>query len=269
LAAPLTTQRLFGCDFVSDASIANVADALVDEAADPTVGWRCVITPNVDHVVRYARIPSEADVARRASLTLPDGMPIVWASRLLHRPLRSRLPGSDLFDVLWPELARRDLPSVVIASDQAVADGLTREHPGSKAVVAPYFTLEDHEVIEQLLDDALAACAEIDARMLFVGVSMEKHHRLAARLAARFDAGTCQPPTVLLVGASPNFYLGLSRRAPRWMQRAGLEWVHRLAQDPARMGRRYLVDDVQFVRLLWREWQRTRPRRRELRRASS
>jgi N-acetylglucosaminyldiphosphoundecaprenol N-acetyl-beta-D-mannosaminyltransferase len=62
----------------------------------------------------------------------------------------------------------------------------------------------------------------------------------------------------MLVGASPDFAVGLAKRAPRWMQRLGVEWLHRLAGDPRRLAKRYLVDDVAFVRLVWREWRARR-----------
>jgi N-acetylglucosaminyldiphosphoundecaprenol N-acetyl-beta-D-mannosaminyltransferase len=252
----LETQRLFGCDFVSTATMPEVVAHLLDGVEADGDRWECVVTPNVDHLVRYERDPRERAVAGRATLTLPDGMPIVWASRAFRRPLRRRLPGSDLFESLWPELARREVPTVVAASSAEVASLLAVTHPRLRCVSPPMFSVDDEHAVEAVLAAIDAACAEIDARVLFVGLSMEKHHFLAGRLDERWRAGgpaRSGRPTVLLVGASAELYLGIVPRSPRWMQRVGLEWLHRLRLDPHRMWRRYLVDDVAFLRLLWHE----------------
>lgn len=248
----LRTQRLFGCDFTSEASIDDVAAVVRAGADDTGSGWRCVVTPNVDHLVRYDRAPDDAAVAADAWIALPDGMPIVWASRLLKRPLRARLAGSDLFAALWPRLASDAVPTVVIASSDAVAGGLSAEHPALRTVVPPIFDATDAAETEAVVDDVVAEVDATGARVVVVGVTMVKHHLLARRLRARWEAEP-SPPIVLLLGASADLYLGFEERAPGWMQRSGLEWLHRLARDPRRMARRYLVDDPWFSVLLFRE----------------
>lgn len=250
--ADLPTQRLFGLPFVSDGSIDDVAEALL--GAPTGSGWRCVVTPNVDHVVRYARVELEAQVARDATVVLPDGMPIVWSSRLLGRPLRSRLAGSDLFSALWPRLGAAGTPTVVVASSDEVLAGLRAEHPTVRGIVPPFFATDDAAAVEAVVDDVVAACDEVSASFLFVLVSMPKHHLLAHHLRRRWADRPGPVPVVLLLGASGEFHLGLIARAPAWMQRFGLEWLHRLLGDPRRMARRYLVEDPRFVGLLWQEW---------------
>jgi len=250
--AMLPTRQLFGLDFVADGDIGAVVRHLLAEDVDPPRGWRCTVTPNVDHVVRYDANALEAEVARDATVVLPDGMPIVWAGRLLGRPLRSRLTGSDLFTALWPELAARSIPAVVVASGTDVAEGLLAEHPGARMVVPPRFDVDDDAAVAAVVEDVVAACAQVGARFVVVGVSMPKHHLIAHHLRRRWD-GASPAPMVLLLGASPDFHLGLTRRAPAWMQRWGLEWLHRLAGDPRRLARRYLVDDPRFLGILWRE----------------
>ena len=247
---PPTTQRLFDCDFVTDVEIADLV-ALLRAEEEPSVEWRCTVTPNVDHLVRYQHHPVEAEVAQHATLLLPDGMPIVLASRRLGRPLARRLAGSDLFAGLWPSLARDRVPTVVLASSQDVADLLMAEHPAATVIVPPFFDTDDDAAVTAVVDDLVAACAAIDAHFLFICVSMPKHHLLASRLRTRWQGRAS--PHVLLLGASPDFYLGLAKRAPEWMQRASLEWLHRLASEPRRMARRYLIDDPEFLLLYLRE----------------
>ena len=252
--AELDRERLFGLDFISDTSIAELTETLLREAREPTVDWRCVVTPNVDHLIRYDLNDADASVATDAVVVLPDGMPIVWASKLLGRPLSCRLTGSDLFAELWPKLARRSWPTVLVAPSEEVAACLAMEHRNMHAIVAPWFDTDDVAAASALADqiDAVA----VSACFVIIAVSMPKHHLLARLLHERWAHRREPSPIVVLLGASPEFYLGLTKRAPMWMQRAGLEWVHRLTLDPRRMAKRYLVDDIRIARLIHREWRR-------------
>lgn len=261
-----TTQHLFGLDFVADATVAEVNASLLLWRAEHPGSWRCVVTPNVDHLVRYERHPSERDVGRTAGIVLPDGMPIVWAGRLLRRPLRARLAGSDLFSDLWPRLVGAKVPTVVVASSHEVAQGLGAEHPRLRCVTPGFFDAGDAVAVTALVDEIAVACADLGAQFCIVGLSMPKHHLLAARLRERWTGGSggsdgarsTDPPVVLLLGASPELYLGLTRRAPSWMQRSGLEWLFRFVQEPRRLAKRYFVDDVRFIRILVRERRESR-----------
>ena len=253
---PLATVHLFGCDMVADATVDEVADAVVGVIEQADRGWSCVVTPNVDHLVRYRDHPDEAEIARSAAICLPDGMPIVWASRLLRRPLRSRLTGSDLFSALWPRLATERVSTVVVAADERVADGLVATHPACHPMIPPHFDRDDSAAVEGVVDDLVAAIDRSSAQVVIVGISLTKTHLLAAHLRRRWSSRPDRPPVVLLLGAAAEFHLGLVPRAPAWMQRSGLEWLHRLAGDPRRLARRYLVDDVRFVAIVAREARR-------------
>jgi N-acetylglucosaminyldiphosphoundecaprenol N-acetyl-beta-D-mannosaminyltransferase len=252
----LATQRLFGLDFVADATIDEVAGAVLDEGGEPSSAFRCVVTPNVDHLVRYDRLPDDAAIARSAFLVLPDGMPIVWASRLLRRPLQRRLTGADLFGRMWPALARAGIGAVVIAPSPVVADQLQAEHPGARCVIPPIFDADDTATVRQIVDEVTAAADGGEARFVFIGLSVAKTHVLASACRARWEGTPGPHPVVLLVGAAPEFHLGLVSRAPDRVQRWGLEWLYRLVKEPRRLARRYLVDDTRFARLVWREARR-------------
>jgi exopolysaccharide biosynthesis WecB/TagA/CpsF family protein len=149
------------------------------------------------------------------------------------------------------------VPTVVGATPEEMARRLSEGNPAVRCIVAPIFDVFDHALLDGVAGDVDALVREIDAQFVFVGVSMPKHHRLANALRGRWLGDPpALWPNVLLVGAAPEFTLGLTRRAPQWMQRTGTEWVHRLLLDPRRMARRYLVDDLRFVGLVWREWRR-------------
>ncbi|MEI2697300.1 MAG: WecB/TagA/CpsF family glycosyltransferase [Microthrixaceae bacterium] len=257
----LPVRTVFGLDFVASDGVTAVADALDAEADRREPGWRCVVTPNVDHLVRYQRFPLEAEVAASATTVLPDGMPIVWASRLLGDPLPARLTGSDLFAEMWPRWTAERTPVVVVAATDDVAAGLASQHPGAAMLVPPLFDESDDESIANLAKAIEDESSRVDARFVVIGVSMPKHHRLAARLERMWSGIDRPTPTVMLLGASAEMHLGATSRAPGWMRRSGLEWLHRLASDPRRMARRYLVDDVAFVGIVFRAWLAERRRR--------
>lgn len=248
------TRHLFGLDFANTARIDTIAERLYDTRDQRDESWRCVVTANVDHLVRYRRNRVEADVANHASLVLPDGMPIVWASRLLRGPLAARLTGADLFNALWPRLVANRVPVVMIASRRDVAEQFTAVHPGLRCIVPPMFDIGDTGTVDALIYETTALCAAADARFLIVGLSMPKHHLIAHRLRSAWEGHYGETPTSLLLGQAPDFAVGVVRRAPGWMQHGGLEWFWRLAGDPRRLAKRYLVDDVEFLSIVWKEW---------------
>lgn len=259
---PISRRRLFDLDFV-DGTLDQVVDDLWARIRADASGWSCVVTPNVDHLVRYARHDGERLVAERALLVLPDGAPVVWASHLCGKPLRRRLTGADLFAAMFPSLTAHRTPTVVVASSAEVATGLQQEYPGAHCIVAPFVESTTDSTFEQFIDHIDAACRAVGARVCVVGISMPKHHAIAAGLRVRWDReGATRQPIVLLLGAAAELYLGIVPRAPAWMQRSGFEWLYRLLREPRRLARRYLVDDLRFIPLVWREWRSERRRRR-------
>ncbi len=251
---PARTEWLFGLPFIADCSIDQIAVGLLGGEYSDRNRWTFTVTPNVDHVVRYHRFPRERNVGRSAQLVLPDGMPIVWASRLLGQRLQARLTGSDLFATLWPSLHPAGIGAVALVADAEVARRLQLSHPFAVCVVPPYFEVDDATETSRVVDSIVSAVVATSARFVLIGVAMPKHHRLAELLSQRELPNDVEYPHVLLLGASAEFFVGSRSRAPRWMQRSGLEWVHRVFEDPRRLAKRYLVDDVVFIRLVWNEW---------------
>lgn len=259
----LQFERVFGLEFVASSDVRRVADTLMarsqgshDDASHDD--WAVVVTPNVDHLVRYESNPDERAVAEAAALVLPDGAPLVWASSLAGTPLHSRVTGSGLFCELWPRMAREGVPVVAVVANDEVGRRLRDENPATTVIVPPVFDLDDHEAVERLTDQIVDSTLATGAAFVVLGISMPKHHRLARQLSVRRLPPGSRYPAVLLLGASAEFYTGTRRRAPALLQRLGLEWVHRLVGDPRRMARRYLVDDMRFIPIAAREVRRRR-----------
>lgn len=253
----MNTVRLFDLDFVVGTSVDELADRLAREGQLHTFDWRVVVTPNVDHLVRYRKSDELRHVAQSAHLVLPDGAPIVWASRLLRSPIDHRIAGSDLFNAWWRKMIVAQRPVLVIASNEQLAAQLANENPSCRSLVAPMFHDDDRTTINALVGQVMAELANAPADALLVGLSTVKSHRIACGIIGA-TAPASGAPLVLLFGASAEFHVGQQRRAPRWMQRTGTEWLYRLLAHPRRMAKRYLVDDLAFLPMVWREWRNRR-----------
>jgi N-acetylglucosaminyldiphosphoundecaprenol N-acetyl-beta-D-mannosaminyltransferase len=257
MTGPLVRRHLFGLDLVDATSIEEVAAAVEAGAADPGApdgALAIVVTPNVDHLVHLARDDDAAATrtARRAAWVLPDGQPVVWASRLLGRPLRARLAGSDLVGVLFPRLVATGRPVVVVATYDEVAQRIRGESDTAHAIVAPMLDLTDRASFDAFVDQCAEMVRDVRPSHLFVTLGFPKQCNVIDGLVERLEPD--QLPVMLAVGASFDMHYGLVRRAPEWMRRTGLEWLFRFVQEPRRLFRRYFVDDPAFVLLVYREW---------------
>lgn len=259
----LRRQSLFGYDLVDAERLEQVVDAVMDHHGDPDT-LPVLLTPNVDIMVQLDEEPHsvEADMFRRAQYVLPDGMPIVVASRLLGRRLAARLPGSGLFELLWPRLAAEGDPVVVLCSDQAIADRLEKDHGAARCIVPPMFDLTDDAERTAVIDALSHEVDESGARRVLLGLGHPKDATIAAELHDRWDArlgvDRSDRPLCLGLGGSFAMYVGLRRRAPEWVQRIGMEWFYRFAQEPRRLFHRYFVRDTAFLGILLRERKRLR-----------
>lgn len=278
-ANELRRVHLFGLNFVSEKSVSGVAEAIlrprgsqVEEANNEAVPRNvedietksvgpesdvlpAVLTPNVDILVHLHQHPDsvEAEMFRRAQYCLPDGQPIVTTSRFFGPRLAARLPGSGLFEVLWPRLAATKTPVVVVASSAEIADRLATEHDEAYFFVAPMFDESDIDAIDAIVDEILVGASETGAERVLVGIGNPKDAQIIARLFERWPKAHALPLAMGL-GGSFAMYLGLKKRAPRWVQSVGMEWFFRFIQEPKRLFRRYFVRDSAFLSVLWHEW---------------
>jgi N-acetylglucosaminyldiphosphoundecaprenol N-acetyl-beta-D-mannosaminyltransferase len=263
------TRRLFGLDFVDDASVHATVERLLGSRAGEH-GEPVVFTPNVDTVVRLGELEASG-VARRlrnARYILPDGQPIVWASRLLGEPLRSRLAGSDLVPPLWRRIVAEGRTPMVIASCEEVVEALRVELPSLAAYVPPVFDTSDPSAFSDVVSATSDVLDRTDPEFVFVGISYPKQQLLAFALIDRLRRQGRRPPVFLLIGGSFDMYVGRTPRAPAWMQRVGAEWFFRFLLEPRRLFRRYFVEDLRFLAIVGRELRAARGQRRRLRPAA-
>lgn len=217
-----------------------------------------VLTPNVDHVVLAETEPALADAYAGCALSLADGMPILWASRLLGRPLPAKVSGSDLVAPLMTRAADRGWSVYLLGGAPGVgtraAAVLEKRLPGLRIVGVDAPRLPSVDGVEAVAAAERVRAAAPDLLLVALGCPKQELwiHRYATHLGATVALG---------IGASLDFVAGTARRAPRWISRLGLEWLYRLLREPRRLWRRYLVRDPAFLGILWRQ---LRARRRAL-----
>ena len=227
---------------------------------DELIGGRnggAVFTPNVDHVVKAEHHADFRRAYSRADLCLADGMPLVWASRLLGLPLPEKVSGSDLMLPLMRLAAERRWRVYLLGGRPGVAqearEKLTRELDVTiVGIDSPVVGSDGTDTSsEQTLERLVAASPDL----VLVAFGAPKQELWIDRFAEQLG-----PAVAIGVGGSLDFITGRVRRAPAWMSRAGLEWLFRLLQEPRRMWRRYLVEDPAFIAIVARSRRRTRRR---------
>jgi len=210
--------------------------------AEPAAPFRYVVTPNADHVVRLNREPELRPYYDNAWLTLCDSRPISLFARTRSRAM-PHVTGSDLTVSLFQRVIRPGDRIAIIASSQQVVSDLRRAYPDVdfRAHVPPLGLWTNPRAQYDCVEFALRE----RGRFLFITVGAPQSEKIAYLLSQEPSAtgvGFC-------VGASLEFLVGTRKRAPYWMRRLSLEWLHRLATDPKRLWKRYVHGAVPLLML--------------------
>ena len=218
----------------------DAMDAMVDSRER---GYVCAVAV---HALTVGLDDPEMDGALRgASLVLPDGMPVVWAANMLGANLSDRVYGPELMLRYSDRCAERGHRVWLYGGrDQGslvqLALNLRRRHPGINIVggYSPPFRPMTEEEEDALVDQINGARPDV----LWVGIGVPKQEKWMARMRERLDV-----PVMCAVGAAFDFHAGRISQAPAWMQRHGLEWTYRIAQEPRRLLPRYLYYNPRFM----------------------
>ena len=215
--------------------------------------FRYIVTPNVDHIVRLTKEPDVyGPLYKAAWLSVCDSRILELMANKSDIPLKA-VPGSDLTQQLFDNVITKDDAITVIGADKEII-----------ATVKAKYGLETIHHYEPPMGlrrkpDEVAKCAafikEHPARYVFICVGSPQQEmvaKAAAELEGTVGLGLC-------VGASLDFLAGRTKRAPKWMQQARLEWLFRLASEPKRLWRRYLVEGPKIF-FIWQKWKRVRAR---------
>jgi N-acetylglucosaminyldiphosphoundecaprenol N-acetyl-beta-D-mannosaminyltransferase len=238
---------LMGLDFAR-LTEAGTNQIVLDALEEGRGGWICPV--NLDVLRQVAQDNHLKELVSSAELVVADGMPLLWASRIQGTPLPQRVAGSSLISTLSAELGDRGHSVYLLGGNEGTAEAagvrLRDSFPDltlSGWHCPPFGFEHSPEEMERIVNALLSAQPDV----VFVGLGFPKQDRLIAQIRETL-------PTTWFVSCGISFSLlaGEVRRAPRIFQALGLEWAYRLAQEPRRLARRYLVQGPPFaLRLLF------------------
>lgn len=215
-----------------------------------------ILTPNVDHVCEFQENREFRDAYQNGFLVLTDGVPILWLSKLLGKPIKQKISGSDLVYWLTEYAAQNGYSIFLLGAEEGIAQRageiLQERYPGLK-IAGSYSPPMGFDKDPEKVAESVGIVRDAKPDICYVALGAPKQDLWSYRHYK--ETGV---PVHIGIGASLNFVTGDTKRAPRWMQLCCLEWVWRIGQDPRRLAKRYLVRDLQFIPLVWREIWRTR-----------
>ncbi len=214
-----------------------------------------LVTANVDFLVQAMRDIELRRILLDAHLVLCDGTPLLWASRWLGNPLPERVAGSDLVPLLIQIASEKKYKVFFLGgsaeSMQRAIQKLKVKYPALP--IAGHYAPPFAELLDMDHDEIKKRITEAKPDLLFVSFGCPKQEKWIAMHYRSLGV-----PVSVGVGGTIDFLAGTTKRAPRWMQRAGLEWTFRLAQEPRRLLKRYVKDLFWFSLGLSRQWSEMR-----------
>jgi len=206
------------------------------------------VAVNVDKLGKARKDPELRRIINQCALINVDGMPVVWASKLLGSPLKERVTGIDLFESLVKRAAEKGWRVFFLGAREEIVQAVKAlyERRFPRLQVAGYrngyWRAEEEASVVRLI-------AESRPDLLFVAISSPQKEQFLGRYQAEMKV-----PFAMGVGGSFDIAVGKIKRAPLWMQQYSLEWFFRFLQEPRRMFKRYFIEDTYVVCLLLKEW---------------
>ncbi|MDZ8050721.1 MAG: WecB/TagA/CpsF family glycosyltransferase [Aulosira sp. ZfuVER01] len=210
-----------------------------------------VVTPNAMHILSLQKDAFFREIYRQAFLVVPDGVSLLWAAKFLQTPLKGRVNGTDLFEKLCAIAAEKGLRVFLLGGRPGAAEQakqkLKARHPNLDIVgtyCPPYGFESQPEELESINAKIKAASPDI----LFVGLGAPKQEKWIANNYLELKV-----PISIGIGVSFELVADMVRRAPVWMQKAGLEWLFRLIVEPSRLWKRYILGNPTFIWLVLKQ----------------
>lgn len=221
----------------------EVSQIILDEIASGRGG--VVVTVNLDHLRRVVQIPAYRELVSRADLVVADGQPLVWASMIQGTPLPERVAGSDLVSSLSAAAGGAGRSVYLLGGNPGAAEGaaeVMRERFDGLTVSGwdcpPMGFEKDEQAMRAIRDKLVEASPDI----VYVALGSPKQEELIDRLRSDLPGAWWMG-----VGISFSFLTGEVERAPMWIRKLGMEWFHRMMQEPGRLFRRYMIDGLPFA----------------------
>lgn len=209
-----------------------------------------IVPINVDVVMKIEKDKYLKEIADNADMVLVDGQPLVWVSKWHKKPVKAKISGSDLVPYLCKVAAKKNYSIFIIGGKEGIAEKaankIRMDLPEINIVgtYAPPFGFEKNEeelakinkMISDVHPDLLITCFGCPKQEKFIYENYQKYNALVS----------------ICAGATVDFLAGNVKRAPKWMSDHGLEWLYRFFQEPKRLFKRYFIDDVKILKLVWK-----------------
>jgi N-acetylglucosaminyldiphosphoundecaprenol N-acetyl-beta-D-mannosaminyltransferase len=235
-------------------SLDQVIEKIIDQAKSrhaPDYAPGYVVTPNAQHIVMLQNDARFRQIYQQAALTVPDGVSLLWAAQFLGTPLLGRVNGTDLFEQLCRASAEAGLKVFLLGGRPGAATGaaevLSARHPQLQIVgtYCPPYGFESDATERERIQAAVAAATP---DILFVGLGAPKQEYWIYEHYQQLNI-----PISIGIGVSFEFVSGTVQRAPKLLQKLGLEWAFRLVTEPKRLWRRYVFGNTSFTWLVLKQ----------------
>lgn len=209
-----------------------------------------VVPINVDIITKVESDTYIKKIIDGAEMVLVDGKPLIWISKLYKNPIKEKVSGSDIVPLLCEMACRRGYSLFILGGRDGIADqagkNLKQKLPGIQIVgtYAPPYGFENNQDEQDKINEMISA---VHPDLLIVCFGCPKQEKFIYENYQKYDAIVS-----IGAGATVDFLAGSIKRAPVWMSECGLEWFYRFLQEPKRMFKRYFIDDVQILKLVWK-----------------
>ena len=211
-----------------------------------------VVAINVDVVMKIEKDEYLKKITDEADLTLVDGKPLVWIAKWHRKPVKAKISGSDLVPKLCKVATEHDYTIYIIGGAEGVAEqakvNLEKENQGIK-IVGTYSPPFGFEKNAEELEKINSTVSKVDPDILIACFGCPKQEKWVYENYKKYNATIS-----ICAGATVDFLAGNVNRAPVWMSNHGLEWLYRFIQEPKRLYKRYLVDDLKIIGLILKYW---------------
>ena len=214
--------------------------------------YHYVVTPNVDHIVKLQNDDYFLEVYKKADIVVADGMPIIWYSKLIKRPIIEKISGSDLFPKVCELCSNKGYTIFLLGAADGIAEiakkKLENKYKGLRIIgtYSPKYGFED-DINE--IKNIINIINKNKPDILAVGLGAPKQEKFIYKYREELKV-----PVSLAIGATIDFEAGNIKRAPRWMQQIGMEWFYRLIKEPKRMYKRYIIEDRKLFKIAFKDY---------------
>lgn len=209
-----------------------------------------VVPVNVDVIVKMENDAYLKKIVDCADLVLVDGQPLIWISKLYRCPVKEKISGSDMVPIMCKKAEEKGYKVFIIGGKSGVAEKARQnlEHIYPKIQVAgtyapPFGFEKDPNAIDRINH----VLKEADPDILIACFGCPKQEKWIYENYRKYNAKVS-----ICAGATVDFLAGSVKRAPKWMSNHGLEWFYRFLKEPKRMFKRYFIDDMKIIRLVWK-----------------